>query len=512
MNNAELLLKTVHNAGIDVCFANYGTTEIPVTGAFDTANGIRPVMCLYEGVCTGAADGWGRMKGKPAMTLLHLGPGLANATSILHDARRAGTPLFNLVGEHFSWHIQADPPLAMDIDALAGTTAGWARRVEDPKDIADCAARAVNAANSGQIATLIVPSDFQTAEAQSGKIPVYRVEMEPIEADKITKAAALLADGKRVGLLLGGKALSAEGLQIAERIKTKSGCELLSPTFPARLERGGNLPKLKRLPYFAEMEADFLRQFDALIIAGASRPVAFFARPGVDSFLGMKEKPLVQISHARQNTMEALEQLAEAINAPLLKQPASVITDPPVMPGKLDAASACNTLAAVQPEGAIIVDEGLSSSIPYYSLSEDCPPHTYMTIVGGALGYGMPCAIGAAMASQDRPIINYESDGSAMYTIQALWTQARENLNITTLIASNRKYGILRMEAERAGIKLGPKGNSLTNITDPDVGWVKLAEGLGVQAVSVETTESLAFEIKRSLDEKGPHLVEMIFT
>lgn len=511
MNNAELLLKTVHNAGIEICFANYGTTEIPIVEAFDTVNGIRPVMCLYEGVCAGAADGWARMKVKAAMTLLHLGPGLANALSILHNARRAATPVFNLVGEHDSWHVQADPPLAMDIDALSGTVSGWCRRIEEPGETAEGAARAVAAANSGQIATLIFPHNFQTAKANSGRMPVYQPEMPQLDLDKIKKAAALLTGGGKVGLLLGGKALSAEGLRIAARIEAKSNCDLLAPTFPARIERGGGLPNLKRLPYFAEAEADFLKGYDALIIAGTGRPVAFFVKQGVDSYLGTKSKPVLQISGLRQDTIEALERLSSAIKAPHFKEPVHASIDPPVIPGKLNAESACHTLAMVQPEGAIIVDEGLSSSMTYYFVSRNAPPHTLLTIVGGALGYGMPCSIGAAMACPDRPVINYEADGSAMYAIQALWTQARENLNITTLIASNRKYNILQMEADRAQVKFGTKARTLTEITDPEIEWVKLAEALGVPGVCVETTESLAFEINRALEEKGPHLIEMDF-
>ena len=515
MDGAVLLSKTAIKAGIEVCFANAGTTEMQMVLAFDSEPGIRPVLGLFEGVCTGAADGYGRMLDRPAMTLLHLGPGFANGIANLHNARRAKTPLLNLIGEHATWHRAADAPLAMDIEALASTVSGWQRTNESPSALSQDLADAVAASRYGQIATLIVPSDHQWAECTADEIPVPRFSFDAVDAEAIKKAAHLLRAHRKTGLIIGGRALRKRGLQAAARIRAATGCDLLSGSFPACIERGTGLPDVVRVPYFPEPAIDLLSRYEAIVLAGEKEPVAFFGYKGSRSRLLTEDQERVPIAGDRQNASEALEYLAEALNCPpASSMPGDILPEPhrPGIPqGELTAEKACLTLAAIQPEDAVIVDEGLTTSLTYYPITAGLPPHTFLTIVGGSIGYGMPCSVGVAIACPDRPVINIQADGSAMYTVQALWTEAREALNITTLICSNRSYNILKMELSRAGIPAaGPNALSLIDLDRPVIGWVKIAEGLGVPAVSVNTPEGLADELRKALSEPGPHLIEML--
>ncbi len=161
MNGAESLLRTAAASGIRICFANPGTTELPLVAAFDTDTGVRPILCLFEGVCSGAADGYARMSGNPAMTLLHLGPGFANGIANFHNARRARSAIFNVIGDHASWHLASDPPLASDIESLARPVSGWLRSADPAGPLSRDAAEAIAAARSGMVATLIAPHDAQ---------------------------------------------------------------------------------------------------------------------------------------------------------------------------------------------------------------------------------------------------------------------------------------------------------------------------------------------------------------
>ena len=510
MNGAEMLMKTAQKAGIEVCFTNFGTTEVPLAAAFDSAPGIRPVMGLFEGVCTGAADGWGRLQGRPAMTLLHLGPGLANGISTLHDARRAHTPLVNVVGDHMSWHVSADPPLAMNIEALAGTFSGWYYTIKDPAEISRSTAEAVNAARRGQISTLIIPHDFQKAAVEDEKIDLPQTSYDTVDDQAVREAVRLLKSYRKTGLMLGGRALRRRGLQTAARIRAESGCDLLMDNLPAYIDRGSGIPEVIRIPYFPEEAFNLLSAYEAVVLAGTRLPVSFFGREGVPGKLIPEDRPVANITGGGQDPQEALEHLAEALGTP--REPeapaAAGLTSPQ---GPLTVEKAGRALAAVLPEDAIVVDEGLSSGAACFSATRQAAPHTWLTIAGGSLGYGLPCATGAAVACPDRPVIGFQADGSAMYTIQALWTQARENLNVTTLIISNRSYNILKIEMARAGISpAGPCAESLMALDNPQLGWTKIAGGLGVPAVSVSTCEDLMQEIRKSLSEGGPHLIEML--
>jgi acetolactate synthase-1/2/3 large subunit len=513
MNGAESIMRTAKKAGIEVCFVNFGTTEMPLALAFDTEPGIKPVLGLFEGVCTGAADGFGRMKDKPAMTLLHLGPGFANGIANLHNAKRAHSPILNLIGEHTTQHVTLDPPLAMNIEALASTVSGWYKTNRSPGELSQDFSDAYSASLYGQIATLSIPNDYQQMEIESDNIVVPHFAFNPINRGIIEKAAQLMKAQKKLALILGGRALREKGLQIAARLKTLSGCDLLTDYLPGYMDRGAGLPEVTRIPYFPEQAIELLSRYKGVVIAGTKEPVSFFGYKGIRGNLLSEDQPRILIADSKQNPIEALEYLATLMNAPkdIHEKAVSASQHPSVAEGELTAEKACQTLASVQPEGAIIVDEGVSSAFSYYALSHGLPSHSMLTNSGGSIGYGMPCSIGAAIACPDQPVINLQADGSAMYTVQALWTQAKQNLNITTLICANRCYNILKLELYRANIKsLSPTLTSMTDIHNPHINWVKIAEAMGVTAVLVNTGEELAHEIKRALAESGPHLIEMV--
>jgi acetolactate synthase-1/2/3 large subunit len=510
MKGAELIIKTASAAGVELCFSNPGTTELPVLEALDTVPGIRGVLGLFEGVCTGAADGYGRVAGKPALTLLHLGPGLANGIANLNNARRAFTPVLNIIGEHASWHRAADSPITMDIESLAGTV-GWVRTNKAVEEMSRDTADGIGAALRGQVCSLIVPHDYQAMECPDGTICTPQFSFEPVDTESIEAAARLLRGKRKSALLLGGGALRERGLKAAARIKAAIGCDLLVETFPAYLERGYGRPVLEQIPYIPEQATALLSPYQTIVLADTREPTIFFGYKGMGSYFLTEDQKRAQLSTRNQSVEEALESLAAALNAPAKVDGGEVIKRPEFPSGQLNAKKACAVLAAMQPENAIIVEEAVTSGMAYFSLTDHTPPHSYLRITGGAIGYGMPCAVGAALASPDRPVITLEADGSAMFTLQALWTQAREGLNITTLICSNRRYQILRMELARAGnTSPGHYANALTDLSNPPIDWVGVSRGLGVPAVSANTAEGLIRELGRAQAEPGPHLIEMV--
>jgi len=516
MTGAEILLKTAVNAGVEICFTNPGTTELPLVCAFDTIPGIRPILGLFEGCCTGAADGYGRMTDKPAMTLLHLGPGLGNGIANLHNARRARTPILNVIGEHATWHRSADSPLSMDIVALAKSVSGWQRTCTVSQHLSQDTADAVTAALAGKVATLIVPSDVQWSESPDDKIHPSKAFDGFVETESIKRAVALLRTEKKAALILGGRALRPSGLAAAARIKVKTGCDLISERAPARMERGVGIPATEFIPYFPRQALALLSKYQTVVLAGADEPVTFFGWKGYESRLLNDNQNICQIKAAGKSLPQALENLADALGAPGSVAAAatgfSKVERPAIPQGQLTAQNACFILAALQPENAIIVNESITSGAAYFPLGAGLPPHTLLMLPGGAIGYGIPCAVGAAIACPRRPVINFQADGSALYTLQALWMQARESLNITTLICANRSYHILNIEFSRAGITSpGRYAQTLTDLKNPTIDWVQISQGMGVPAVAVDSCESLAKALKIALNEPGPHLIEMVF-
>jgi acetolactate synthase I/II/III large subunit len=508
---AHSLMATLVAAGIDVCFANPGTTEMNLVQALDEVDGLRPVLGLFEGVCSGAADGYGRMAARPAMTLLHLGPGLANGIANLHNAAKARTPMVNVIGEHATWHRERGAPLATDIEGLARPVSKWVRTSATPHGVAGDGADAVAAATSapGGVATLIVPADCAWSEGDGAAAPVAPTPAARVDDAAVEAAAAALSADARAALFLGAGALGERGVRAAGRIAAVSGCLLLGEAFPARMERGGDLPAVARLPYFPEDARAALAPAARLVLAGAPAPVTFFGYPGVPSDVAPADMPIVSLAQAADDVADALERVADRLGAAGAAPPQP---DAPARPddGPLTPLAAARAIAAGQPQDAIVVDEGLTLSAFYVAASLGAPRHSYLAITGGSIGQGLPCATGAAIACPERPVIALQADGSAMYTLQALWTQAREGLDVTTLLCSNRSYEILLVELARAGITdPGPRARALTQLGEPALDWVALASGMGVPATRAATTTELAREFQRALAEPGPHLIEM---
>lgn len=513
MNGAESLIRTAIAAGVEICFANPGTTEMPLVAALDSVEGLRPILGLFEGVCTGAADGYGRMAEKPALTLLHLGPGFANGIANLHNARRARSPIVNLIGDHTTWHVSADSPLTSDIVSLATPVSGWVRSVVNSGSLAESTAEAIAAAGNapGQIATLIIPADCQWDPAKSHAAPLAPPALSTVSSNAIRLATESMRRGKKVALFIGGTALRARGLKAAARIASKTGCQLICETFPARLESGAGTPQLDRLPYFPEQAIEMLKPFDEMVIAGARKPVAFFGYPNLPSSLIPRGVNTTILAGPTDDVPAALEALADDMAAQALVAIPSKIARPERPVGRLDAVTVGAAIAATMPEGAIVMDEAATTGLPLRSASAAAPPHTYLQLTGGAIGQGLPCATGAAVACPDRRVIAFQADGSGMYTLQALWTQARESLNVTTVLCNNRSYRILQVELSRAGVtEPGQKARSLTDLSNPNIDWTSLAKGLGVPGVQVETSEALVRELERSFSTPGPMLIEVI--
>jgi len=517
VNGAESLIRTVSRAGVDVCFANPGTTEMHLVQALDEVRAIRPVLGLFEGVCTAAADGYARIAERPAMTLLHLGPGMANGIANLHNAHRGRTPLLSVVGEHATFHRRRGAPLQTDIEGLARPVSKWVRTSANAGAVARDAAEALAAAGSAPagVATLIVPADCAWSDAAGPAEPVPPTPPARVADAAVEAAAAALAAVRPPTLLLGGTALTEAGLRAAARVAAATGCRLLSETFPRRIERGGDLPVVPRLAYFPEEATAELAQGGGIVLAGAAEPIAFFGYPELPSELappGMAVDTLAEPAHDAADALERLaDRLGAATEAPAPRPPGPDADDAaPPDSAPLGPLSAVRIIAALQPEGAIVVDEGLTLSAAYVPASAGAPRHAYLALTGGAIGFGLPAAAGAAIAAPDRPVIALQADGSGMYTAQALWTHAREGLDVTTLICANRSYRILLDELRRAGVEQPrPGAQSMTSLGEPPLDWVALATGMGVPAARATTAGELTAELRRALAEPGPHLVEM---
>jgi len=514
MNGAESLLRTAVTAGIEVCFANPGTTEMPLVAAFDAIDGMRAVLGLFEGVCTGAADGYARMAGKPALTLTHLGPGFANGIANLHNARRAHSPIVNVIGDQATWHLAADAPLTSDIVSLARPVSAWVRQVKSSQSLAHDTAEAIAKARRmpGHISTLIVPSDCQWSPADD-VAATLEVEKAPRASDANIRISAelLRKNGANTVLFIGGQATRARGLEALARIAAETGCRLVCETFPARIERGGGMPAVEKLPYFPEQALEMLSKFAAVVVAGAPAPVAFFGYPNMPSSLVPKGSETATLATPEEDVATALEALADEIGAPRSVRTATPPRRPPHPTGKLDATTIGAALAAMMPENCIVMDEAATTGLPFFGASAGAPAHTYLALTGGAIGQGLPCATGAAVACPDRKVIAFQADGSGMYTLQSLWTQAREHLDITTLVCNNRRYRILQVELARSGVnEPGRQARSLTSLAEPEINWSALANGMGVPAVRVDNAEALVTQLERALPEKGPNLIEML--
>jgi acetolactate synthase-1/2/3 large subunit len=514
MNGAQALVRTAVDAGACVCFANPGTTELPLVRALDEVAGVRAVLATFEGTCSGAADGYARMLRRPALTLLHLGPGLANAVSNLHNARRARSPVVNLVGDQATWHRGADAPLASDIATLARNVSCWIRTSTAPDRVAVDAAEAIAAARGapGGIATLILPADCQWGEAPGPAPAVAPAPSRTVPAERDEQDAAAVRSRAAGALYLGGMALSERGQWAAARVAARSRCRVLGEIFPARMERGLGMPRIDRLPYFPERATAALADLGVLVLAGVPEPVAFFGYPGLPSRLAPVGCRIATLARPDDDAEAALEALADALDAPPATAAMAFTPKPPETPdGPLTVQAIGAVLAATQPEGAIVVDESGTTGSSYFHRAAASPRHSLLTLTGGALGFGPACATGAAIACPDRVVIDLQGDGSALYTFQSLWTQAREQLHVVTIVCANRCYRILQEELARGGVASpGPRARALTSLTDPEIGFVQLAAGLGVPGARVETAPAFRDALARAVAEPGPHLIELV--
>ncbi|GAA3817065.1 hypothetical protein GCM10022226_42160 [Sphaerisporangium flaviroseum] len=510
MNGAQSLIRTLVDAGVEVCFANPGTSEMHFVSALDTVPQMRGVLGLFEGVVTGAADGYARIAGKPAATLLHLGPGLGNGLANLHNARRARTPMVNIVGDHAGYHKKHDAPLESDIEAVAGSLNGWMRRCATVAELGADAAAAVAAAQDapGRIATLILPADVSWGDGGRPGTAVRSTGPRPVSRQTIERVAELLRGGEQVALLAGGPACHEAGLRAISRISAATGARALAETFPARIERGAGIPPIDRLAYLSEQATGQLAGCRHLILAGAPAPVSFFAYPGEPSELAPAGSEVHTLAVPGEDVIAALRDLADLVapdQAPVPQPPHR-----PVLPsGPLTVFNWADVIGALLPENAIISDESNTSGFMLPTATAGAPRHDVLTLTGGAIGQGMPVATGAAIAAPQRPVVSLQADGSALYTISALWTQARENLDVTTVLLNNRAYAILRHELRRVGAEVsGPKAGRLLDLSAPDLDFVQIAEGLGVPATRATTAEELAGQFSRAIAEPGPHLID----
>ena len=511
MNGADALIETLYNAGVRVCFANPGTSEMQLVAAIDKHPEMRGVLCLFEGVVTGAADGYGRMADKPAATLLHLGPGFANGAANLHNARRARSPVINIVGDHATYHREFDAPLTSDVEGAARPFSDWVKTSTSADALGQDGAEAYAQATRypGAVATLIAPANFAWEPAKGAAAPIAARAVPQADEATIAKAAAALKSGKTAALYLGGMALREDALHEAGRIAEATGARILCETFVARLQRGAGRVAVERLPYFAELAADFLSGFKHLICVGTLPPVAFFAYPGKPGWLTPKDAEIVELADPRTEALSALRALADALGAPKTHSKAQSPFIPPKASGKLDPVGIATALAELSPKDAIIVDEAVTVGLAIYPLTMGMAPHDWFTVTGGAIGQGIPNGIGAAIACPNRKVICLQGDGSAMYTVQALWTMAREKVDVTTIILNNASYAILNIELARVGAQNpGRKALSLLDLSNPMIDWVEISHGMGVPAVRAKTAEEFRSALKEALETKGPRLIE----
>lgn len=515
MNGAESLVKTLVNSGVDTCFANPGTSEMHFVAALDHVPGIRCVLGLQENVVTGAADGYWRMKHQPAATLLHLGPGLANGAANLHNARKAASGIVNVVGEHATYHLHYDAPLTSDIDGIARPFSAWIGRAKAAHDVPKLAAEAVSVARSGsgKIATMVLPADTAWTEV-TGPAPALPVPARAKVDDSaiLAAAAALKKAGPRGMLVLGGHALLRPCQEVAARIAAATGCKLSNPGASARMERGGDLPRTGRVPYILSQALAYLKDTDEMVLVGCRRPVAFFAYPDQPSLLTPDHCHITPVADVDDDLLDALERLADAVKAPKTKAAAPVKLEKPGQPdGAPSLEKIAAAIAALLPDHAIVLDESLTSGRGIFAATEASGPHDWLQNMGGSIGYSLPMSVGCAIAEPDRKVVVLVGDGSAFYTLQALWTLARENLNVTVVVFANRSYNILRGELTNVGaLNPGPRAVDMLTLDRPTADWVALAKGHGVPGVRVEEMAGFCRAFRGALDHRGPQLIELV--
>ncbi|HVZ09394.1 acetolactate synthase large subunit [Rhodopila sp.] len=512
MNGAESLVHSLLKSGVTTCFTNPGTSEMHFVAALDRIPGIHCVLGLFEGVVTGAADGYARMAGKPAATLLHCGPGLANGLANLHNARRAATPVVNIVGDQATYHRPLDAPLTADTEGWARGVGGWVRTATDVKTVGADAAAAVQAAMiaPGQVATLILPSDTSWNDGGIVAEALPRLPTPTAAPAQIEEAAAILRrGGDGIVLLLGGVALHEKGLALAHRIQSATGCRVIAQGSNARMARGQGRLAVERVPYVVDVAVKAMAGTKQLILAGARKPVTFFAYPNKPQSSIPDDAEIHVLARPEQDSTEALERLADMLGCPKVAAPDNG-SRPEIGRGALTPEAVAATVGALMPDGTVIADESVSFGRGFFANTKAAAQHDWLNVTGGAIGGGMPMATGAAIGAPGRRVINLQADGSAMYTVQSLWTQAREKLDVTTVLLSNRKYQILLGELANVGANPGRTALDMMDLGNPDIDWPRLAGSMGVEAARTDNAEGFADLLRQSLKQSGPFLIELL--
>jgi acetolactate synthase I/II/III large subunit len=513
MNGAESLVRTLVAGGVDVCFTNPGTSEMHFVAALDRVEGMRCVLGLFEGVVTGAADGYFRIKETPASTLLHLGPGLANGLANLHNAKKANSGIVNIVGQHATYHIGYNAPLTSDIEGLARPMSAWVRTSPDAKSVAADGAAAIAAAKSTppQIATLILPADTAWNEADGiARVPAES-QRPNYSAQAVEAAAKVLREGGAQNLLLlTGSALTEHGLALAQQIAGKTGCKVMGQTYNPKMARGRGRFLIDRIPYVIEQALPILKDFKNIVLVEANDPVAFFAYPNKPSLLKPEGCDVHRMTSGGENSVAALEALAGALGAKPQDVKPQKLVELAKPTGALTFASIAQAIACAIPENAIVVDESITTGRGFFPPTAAAAPHDWLQNMGGSIGFSPPVATGAAVAAPDRKVICMVGDGSSMYTIQALWTQARENLNVVTIVFANRIYQILRGEFDGVGAgEPGKRAQDMLKIDRPTIDFVALAKGMGVPGRAVTTADEFNKALAEAIAEPGPRLIEV---
>jgi acetolactate synthase I/II/III large subunit len=516
---ADIVLDELSAHGVTVLFANPGTSEMALVRAAARTDRIRPVLCLFEGVATGAADGFCRMSGRPAATMLHLGPGLANGLANLHNAKRAFSPVINIVGDHALSHRELDAPLTSDIATAAAPFSVGVRDIRSKAylraEVSLIAQQAMS--NGGGPVTAILPADIAWSECDDPSYPSQVTERYRPDAQRIKAAAEKLKScGNKALLLVSGTAIASEqGVMLVHQISQETGCRIALPTFNARIARGGGLPDLPKIPYFAEMAQQFLAGIDLVVCLGTDEPVSFFAYPGMASRLLPPNCAKIDLECRGDESAECLIHFAKTLRVETVAPPQYLQSDKHDAPlGALTPASVAASLARHMPKNAIIVDEAATSSLPLFPATSQANRHDWLQLTGGSIGQALPVAIGAAIAAPERRVITLSGDGSAMYTIQALWTQAREKLNIVTVIYANRDYSILKVEMARTSLPgESPQEDivsDLLSIGRPNLDFAGIARACGIEAGVATTADEFDKQLKRAVAFDGPVLIEAV--
>ena len=332
MNGAQSLFKALVDAGITTCFANPGTSEMQLVYEIGMTDKVRPVLCLQEDVVAGAADGYARMTGTPAFTLLHVGSGFGNSIAMMHNAGRANTPIVNVVGANASYHQPNYPEHELingHITDLARVVSHWAKEARNATELGELGAEAAALAKTGRICTVVAPTNCHWDEANPPPVFSAPLERQKTSAEAIAHAGAMLKNGKKTGLVLGNLALHGEALDLAGRIGARTGAALISEIFPSyHLSRGEGRPPVDPIPYEFEIGLRFLQPFEQLIFVGALFPVATFAYKNKPTMKSPPGCDLFIMSSVEQDLTAALKALAEATDAAGTAAPVSLAPRP----------------------------------------------------------------------------------------------------------------------------------------------------------------------------------------